>query len=233
MTNFASVSPLKILEKSSPEGLGRGNLGVLIARAGVGKTACLIHIALDRIFRSGKLVHVSLEEGPEKVTSYYNVIYHDVAEALDIPNEDEYQALIDRNRMILAYLNRSFDLERLRANLNNLADRLEFSPETLIVDGLDFENTGIDQFKGLKKIAEDFSLEIWFSALSHRHIKDVNERGIPYPVNSVDEIFSIIFQLHPEPSGLFLKILKDHDKILDGGRSVRLDPNTILPLDEP
>ncbi|HIJ37156.1 MAG TPA: hypothetical protein HPP59_07800 [Deltaproteobacteria bacterium] len=233
MTNFASVSPLKILEKSSPEGLGRGNLGVLIARAGVGKTACLIHIALDRIFRSGKLVHVSLEEGPEKVTSYYNVIYHDVAEALDIPNEDEYQALIDRNRMILAYLNRSFDLERLRANLNNLADRLEFSPETLIVDGLDFENTGIDQFKGLKKIAEDFSLEIWFSALSHRHIKDVNERGIPYPVNSVDEIFSIIFHLHPEPSGLFLKVLKDHDKILDGGRSVRLDPNTILPLDEP
>ena len=230
MSNFASVSPLKILEKSSPEGLGRGNMGVLIARAGVGKTACLIHIALDRIFRSGKLVHVSLEEGPEKVTSYYNVIYHDIAKALAIPNEDENQMLIQRNRMILAYLNKSFDLERLRANLNNLADRLAFTPETLIVDGLDFENTGMELFEGLKKIAEDFSLEIWLSALSHRHIKEVNERGIPYPVNSVDEIFTIIFQLDPEPSGLFLKVLKNHDKPVDDNRSLRLDPNTTLPL---
>ena len=232
MTNFASVSPLKIMEKSSPEGLGRGNLGVLIARAGVGKTACLIHIALDRIFRSGKMVHVSLEEGPEKVISHYNVIYHDITKALDISNEDEYQMLIDRNRMILAYLNKSFDLERLRANLTNLADRLEFSPETLIVDGLDFETTDVDQFKGLKKVAEDFSLEIWLSALSHRHIKDVNERGIPYPVNSVDELFSVILQLNPEPSGTFLKMLKEHDKPLDVDGSVRLDPNTTLPLDQ-
>ena len=231
MSNFASVSPLKIMAKSSPEGLGRGNLGVLIARAGVGKTACLIHIALDRIFRSGKLVHVSLEEGPEKITSYYNVIYHDILKALDIPNKDEYQMLIDRNRMILAYLNSSFDLERLRANLTNLADRLEFTPETLIVDGLDFENTGADQLKGLKKVAEDFSLEIWLSALSHRHIKDVNERGIPYPVNAVDELFSVILQLNPEPSGIFLKLLKENGKPVDVVRNVRLDPNTTLPLD--
>ncbi len=230
MNNFASISPLKILETSSPKSLGQGNLGVLIARAGVGKTACLIQIALDRIFRSGKLVHVSLEEGPEKVTSYYNVIYHDMLKALQIPNEDEYQMLIDRNRMILAYLNKSFDLERLRANLNNLVDRLSFSPDTLIVDGLDFENTGMETLQGLKKIAQDFSLEIWLSALSHRHIKDANERGIPYPVHSVDDIFTIILQLVPEPSGLLLKVLKEHEKPVDGGKSIRLDPNTILPL---
>lgn len=75
MKDFISVSPLKVLEKSSRKSLGTGNLGVLIARAGVGKTACLIHIAFDRIFRQEKLVHISLEEGPEKVTSYYLVGY--------------------------------------------------------------------------------------------------------------------------------------------------------------
>jgi KaiC/GvpD/RAD55 family RecA-like ATPase len=67
MERFISVSPLKVLEQSSQKGLGPGNLGVLIARAGVGKTACLIHIAFDRIFHGEKLVHVSLEEAPEKV----------------------------------------------------------------------------------------------------------------------------------------------------------------------
>ena len=42
MNDFIKVSPLKLLEMSSGDGLGKGNLGVLIARAGVGKTACLI-----------------------------------------------------------------------------------------------------------------------------------------------------------------------------------------------
>ena len=51
MKDFQKVSPLRILEKSAQSGLGRGNLGVLMARAGVGKTACLIHIALDKLFR--------------------------------------------------------------------------------------------------------------------------------------------------------------------------------------
>ena len=90
--DFISVSPLRILEKSSHQRLGPGNLGVLVARAGVGKTACLIHIAFDKIFRQEKLVHISLEEGPEKVASYYNVIYYDLLKALHI--NDDYHHLI-------------------------------------------------------------------------------------------------------------------------------------------
>ena len=139
MKNFISVSPMKLLEKSSQWVLGTGYLGVLLARGGVGKTACLIHIAFDKIFREERLVHVSLEDGPEKVTYYYNVIYHDLVKALEIRDEYEYRLLIDRNRMILAYLNQSFEIERLRANLKNLIDKLEFNPGALIVDGLDFE----------------------------------------------------------------------------------------------
>ena len=51
-------SPLRILEQSSHGGLGRGNLGVVMARAGVGKTAFLVHIALDTLLRDRKVFHV-------------------------------------------------------------------------------------------------------------------------------------------------------------------------------
>jgi hypothetical protein len=37
MKDFQKVSPLRILEKSARRGLGRGNLGVLVARAGGGR----------------------------------------------------------------------------------------------------------------------------------------------------------------------------------------------------
>lgn len=231
MKDFISVSPLKILEQSSRKGLGPGNLGVLIARAGVGKTACLIHVALDRIFRGEKLIHVSLEEGPEKVTAYYNVIYFDLLKALNLSDSDEYRMRIDRNRMILAYLNQSFDLYRLQSNLKNLAERLDFRPNTLIIDGLDFEKAGRGMLEGLIKMGRAFGTEIWLSALSHRHITETNERGIPQPCAAVDDLLSIIIQLDPEPSGIFLRLLKDHDKLGDPDISVKLDPNTFLALD--
>jgi hypothetical protein len=228
--DFISVSPLRILEKSSHKGLGPGNLGVLVARAGVGKTACLIHIAFDKIFRQEKLVHVSLEEGPEKVASYYNVIYCDLLKALHLNDDDEYRFLMERNRMTLAYLNQSFDLERLEANLKNLTERLDFKPDTLIVDGLDFEKVEREVFEGLKKIALEFETEIWFSALSHRHISETSEKGIPYPCDRFDDLFSIIIQLQPEQTGIFLKLLKDHDRYQIPENSIRLDPNTFLAL---
>lgn len=231
MKDFISVSLLKILERSSRKGLGPGNLGVLIARAGVGKTACLIHIAFDKILRQQKLVHISLEEGPEKVTSFYDVIYHDLVKALDLTDGDTYRMLIDRNRMILAFVKQSFDIDRLQGNLENLAEKAGFRPDALIVDGLDFETTERAVFEGLRDLAVELKIEIWFSALSHRHITEVNERGIPYPCHRLDDLFSLIIQLEPEPTGVFLKLLKDHDNPTIPDTSVRLDPNTFLALD--
>jgi hypothetical protein len=229
MKDFISMSPLKVLEKSSRKGLGRGNLAVLIARAGVGKTACLIRVAFDKLFHREKLIHVSLEEGPEKVTSYYNVVYSDLVRSLDLTDDnDEYRMLIERNRMILAYLHQSFEIKRLRDNLKNLAENLDFRPEALIVDGLDFEKTERAVFEGLKQIAGEFEAEIWLSALSHRHITDVNERGIPYPCQQLDDLFSLILQLQPEGSEIVLRLLKDHDNPTVRDADITLDPNTFL-----
>lgn len=228
MNDFIKVSPLKILEMTSGKGLGRGNLGVLMARAGVGKTACLIHIALDKIFRKEKLVHVSLEDMPEKVTSYYNVIFSDLVKALNMSEDNEGRLLLERNRMILAYLNNSFEIERFGNNLKNLIQNMEFTPDSIIIDGMDFEKEEVNIFRDLRKLALEFQVEIWFSALSHRHITDVNERGIPYPCSRMDEFLSIIIQLQPTQDGIFMSLLKDHDREITDKARVRLDPNTFL-----
>lgn len=228
MKDFISVSPLKILEKSCQKGLGRGNLGVVIARAGVGKTACLIHIALDKIFRHEKLVHISLDEGPEKITSYYRVIYSDLLKNLQLTDDPERRVLMDRNRMILAYMNHSFETDRLHLSLKNLAENMRFRADALIVDGLDFGNAERSVFEGLKDIAAEFEAEIWLSALSHRHISQVNERGIPHPCRGLDDLFDLILQLHAEPSGIHFRLLKDHDNPTITQNSVVLDPNTFL-----
>jgi hypothetical protein len=229
---FLKVSPLRILDQSVGKGLGRGNLGALMARAGVGKTACLIHIAFDKLFRKEKLVHISLEDVPEKISSYYNVIFYDLIKALHITEEHEIKMLFERNRMILSYLNQSFEIKRLRKNLKNLHENIDFFPDTLIIDGLDFEHTDRSVIEGLKDLAKEYKMEIWLSALSHRHITEINDRGIPYPCSKVDDLLSIIIQLQPSQSDVSLRLLKDHDEEGVSHFSVRLNPNTFLAIDE-
>jgi len=51
-------SPLRILERSTHGGVGKGNIGIIAARKGVGKTACLVHIATDQLFQKIGRAHV-------------------------------------------------------------------------------------------------------------------------------------------------------------------------------
>jgi len=226
MTTKSSL--LKILEKSSRKGLGRGNLGVLVARAGVGKTACLVHIAMDKLLRNEKLVHASLQDSPEKVISYYNVIFSELVKALDLTNPSDTKALIDKNRMILAYLNQSFDLRRMRENLKNLREKVGFVPDTIIVDGLDFSKVGVEMFEGFKKLAKEFQVEVWFSALSKGTTGDTKPPVIPAPADKFHSFFSMIIELQPTQSGVELRLLKDHDSTTLLHETVLLDPKTFL-----
>jgi hypothetical protein len=231
MKDFLKFSPLKILESSAYKELGKGNLGVLIARAGVGKTSCLIHIAFDKLFREEKLVHVSLKDAPEKVAAYYNAIFNDLVAVLNIENEYEARSLLEKNKIIFAYLKKSFDLTRLHKSLTNLTSEANFKPDTLIIDGVNFTEAGRDIFEGFKKIAKEFDLEVWFSALSHRHITEVNEKGIPFPCNNLDDLFSLIIQLSSTQSGVFLTLLKDHDTVHTPDVIVKLDPKNYLVIE--
>ena len=231
MKDFLKFSPLKILESSTYKELGKGNLGVLIARAGVGKTSCLIHIAFDKLFREEKLVHVSLKDAPEKVAAYYNAIFNDLVAVLNIENEYEARSLLEKNKIIFAYLKKSFDLTRLHKSLTNLTSEANFKPDTLIIDGVNFTEAGRDIFEGFKKIAKEFDLEVWFSALSHRHITEVNEKGIPFPCNNLDDLFSLIIQLSSTQSGVFLTLLKDHDTVHTPDVIVKLDPKNYLVIE--
>jgi hypothetical protein len=165
------------------------------------------------------------------VTSYYNVIYYDLVKAMALKGEEESKMLIDRNRMILAYLNQSFSTTRLRQNMKNLADKIDFTPDALIVDGLDFSKTSVETFQSLKELAREFKVEVWFSALCPPGVPETDERGIPQPCAHVADQCSIIVQLLPTPSALYLKLLKDHENPVPPDTQVKLDPNTFLVMD--
>jgi len=72
-------SPLRVFEGSIHGGLGAGNLGVVVARHGVGKTAFLVDIALDDLMRGRRVLHVTIGRTIDHVREYYDEIFHDLA----------------------------------------------------------------------------------------------------------------------------------------------------------
>ena len=59
---------------------------------------------------------------------------------------------------------------------------------------------------------------------------DVNERGIPYPIDTMDELFSSILVLLPENDSIKLKALKEKGNYNPAVSEFELDPNTFLLL---
>src|SRR5262249_8789327 len=97
-------SPMRVFEKSMHGGLGRGNLGVIASRAGVGKTAMLVQIALDDLLRERKVLHISHEQAVDHVRAYYDEIFHDLAQQMKLEDPESVKLEVERNRLIYSHL---------------------------------------------------------------------------------------------------------------------------------
>jgi predicted ATP-dependent serine protease len=65
-------SPMSLL---GDRGLGKGNLGVLMARAGVGKTTFLVQLGLQYLLQKKSVLHVSLVQSVEQVQARYDALF--------------------------------------------------------------------------------------------------------------------------------------------------------------
>src|SRR5436190_7396471 len=72
-------SPLRLFERSVHGGLGRGNIGVVASRTGVGKTAFLTCLALDDLLRDRRVLHVTTSHTVDHVRAFYDEMFADLA----------------------------------------------------------------------------------------------------------------------------------------------------------
>src|SRR5262245_20644737 len=107
------TSPLRILDESIHGGLGKGNLGVVMARAGVGKTACLAQIGLDDLMRGRDVLHVALGQTLEHVQSWYDALFDDLALRTCLEDKEEMRAEVARHRVIKTFGDTRLSPDRL------------------------------------------------------------------------------------------------------------------------
>ncbi len=224
-------SPLRLFEKSVHGGLGRGNIGVAVGRAGVGKTAFLVGVALDDLMRGRKVLHVALDQPVEKVREYYDGIFMELARASGLEDIGKERLEMERNRSIHTYLDSSFSASKLSEAIRFLEVHTHFEPSAVMIDGYDFSAAKVDDLAELRGIARAIDVELWMSAVTHRDAPR-NERGIPEPVAHVEQAISVIVAMAHDGKSVHIRLLKDHDNPHVSDLSLAMDPTTMLLVRE-
>ncbi len=221
-------SPLRILEKSISGGLGRGNIGVLASRKGVGKTACLVHIAADKLIQGSHVIHVSYASRVDHIITWYEDIFKEIAKKPRMKGALAIYDEIIKNRVIMNFKQDGAKTEQVLRSLEAMIVHGNFNAETVIVDGLDFGQAGIGDLRMFKDFAGRLGLEVWFSASLRGDEPLFDEQGIPFMLRDHMGAIDVLISLVHHGNHVHFNLVKDHDHLAPKDLRLKLDPKTLL-----
>ena len=234
-------SPMRVFEKSMHGGLGRGNVGVVAARQGVGKTPVLVQIALDDLLRDRRVLHISHEHAVDHVRAYYDEIFHDLAVLSKLDNVEGEKLDLERHRLIFSLMSHAMTAPpSLRGGRSSVAkiietvvfarDVAQFAPDVIIIDGFDVEHAAPEAVGALRGLAKERNAEVWLSA--HADAMPEKPGALPEALERLAAQLSVVVFLQPERDVVRLRLLKDHDSKDLADLHLRLDPHTMRVIDE-
>ena len=221
---LVNQNPLRVLN------LGRNNkqMGLIMARAGLGKTALLVQIALDSILRGNRVIHISIGESIDKTKIWYDDILQIILQDGAVTNPHELIEMVQQHRMIMTFKESAFSRARVEERLNDLILQDIFNPNCLVIDGFDFENTSRESLEDIKDLLDSMNLQVWFSAVSHRGDDRVSPAGVPAPCHEIDDLFDTVVLLKPEQDLIQLDIIRNNGENSVDGDVLTLDPTTMM-----
>lgn len=216
-------SPLRLLEKGLHGGLGTGNLGVVRAGHGVGKTAFLVGVALDELLRGGRVLHVCLDDTLSHVRAHYDTVFEDLAATTHLEDEAIVHVEIDKRRNIRVYPPNTLSASKLRDAVK-LEVEAGARPSLIVIEGLDAASLPADEIADLKALARELAAEIWITSSSSEECAS----EIPDELAARGDDVSVILGLEPDADTVRLRALKDHGNPDLENLHVSLDPHTLL-----
>jgi len=224
-------SPLRVFERSIHGGLGRGNLGVVLSRPGMGKTSFMVGMALDVLMQDHKVFHVALEQSVDHVREYYDEIFSDLAATTHLEDAASVRLAVERGRMVHTYLGHSFTMVKFKNALGQLREHLHFEPAAVMIDGFDFAGDHYDEISEMREVARRANCELWMTARTFKAAPAQQPGHLPWPLNRYEDLLSVVVSLDPEGDRVRLRLLKDHDNKDLSALYLDLDPQTMLLIE--
>ncbi len=225
---FIKRSPLRILEESIYGGLGRGNIGVLASRKGVGKTACLVQIATDKLFQQKPVIHVSYSSRVDHIIGWYEDMFREIAGRLNLESAADVHDDLIKNRVIMNFNQEGAKTEPVLRSLEAMIIHGKFAAETIIVDGYNFLQSLAGDLQKFKDFAGRMGLEVWFSASLKGEEPLFDDAGLPNELKPCLNDIDVLITLRFRDNRVKLDVVKDRNYPPAGEIKISLDPTTLL-----
>lgn len=217
-------------------GLGRTELGVVVAAPGRGKSSTLVSIGAGAIENGYKVLHISLENNEKQVTRNYDVrLLKRNKGYVEDNTENSIQAMKNikkyrKGRLkIKKYPTKSVTVKTIRILLNKLKLVHNFEPDVLIVDyGAllkptefynDKRNSIESIFEELRAVADDYNLALWTAAQGNRgalskRVVSMQDLAECFAIANIADVMACLCQtLKEKKSGIlrmFLPKIRDN-----------------------
>ncbi len=206
-------SPVRFFE-STGAALDEGEIGLLTAKKGLGKTSILVQFGIDTLLKDKAIVHVSFNQKSENVITWYSSVLAEICKSHKV-DVDELSDELFRNRTILNFNQNTFTLPKVVNTLKALKDN-GIKLETIIVDDLDLLKTEVSDLNCFCDFIKEEKMTAWFSYNSEA--SDLNQI---LPSEKMAK-FNSVAHLLPETESVSLSILKK------GEGKVKLNSKTLL-----
>ena len=222
-------NPLRLLGQDSEAIVPEGGFGAVLARAGVGKTALIVQVALNSMLQQKNVLHVSLADPVDKVNLWYHQVLNSMAHQYHVRQIKELWESIQIHRFIMTFKVEGFSVPTLEERVNDLTEQHIFNPHMVIIDGLPFGDRLREPLEALKGFSAKHRLHVWFTVTTHRHEAPGTD-GLPVQLGAVADLFDAVIQLQPEGKTIHIRCLKGGPA--DNVRCNQfLDPATMLIQD--
>lgn len=194
-------SPVKAYNEVANGGLKAGELGLVTAKKGLGKTAILIQFGMDTLLNGKQLVHVSFDQHSENVIYWYDAIFNEISKKKVIAKAADVKEQLLRNRTILNFNQDNFNLEKVVNTLNALKAG-GIAVAGVVIDGVDFSKVKEADIQSVSSYAKATKTKVWLSSTAD---SDKLEDSAP---KAILPYFSHVIHLSSKASVTQLNILK-------------------------
>ncbi|MBC2716854.1 MAG: cytoplasmic protein [Desulfobacteraceae bacterium] len=219
--------PLSFLGYETDETEKKGNFGAVTSRAGVGKTAFLVQIAISSLLKDKNVLHISIQDPVDKVNLWYKELFLNLTQNHDAKQSKQLWEALLAKRFIMTFETESFDFSKLISRIDELRTQDIFVPQLIILDGLSLDSSMQPELNQLKEYAVKNNFTIWFSVRTHRHQSDDPVSMLRQLGGKDNNLFNMIIQLLPHKDKIQVKRLSI-DREMNERPPLLIDPSTMM-----
>lgn len=198
----------------SPEGLtlAPGQLGVVMARAGVGKSGALVALGLDRAERGEATIHVRLGGSLTALETAYSLQLDERLAGLDPVSRAQRRAELAHRRLLVALPDPLDCAEPIDRTLRTAREGMGLSPDAILVDGFQWSGDAEAvrrQLVALRDAAEGHGACLWMAVRTRRTRTGANPTEMPPACAPFADLIDLGIFLEPSRGGVDLRVLHD------------------------